>query len=193
MTATLAAVRRLDDLLFQGPYTLIDRDNRGVGTTITRAAAEHAVASGRAATYAGRVRADVTAIDIDVDHGGLGDWLVEDLRGWARRRGAWCIARASGGGGGRRHVFVRQGRSSADLAERLQLLRDDLHLTTAQIAARPVIRPLTAPHRRTGPTPVTGVRSDDVSAAAAWPPPRPCPGGHPLLLLSRHLMPALPA
>lgn len=161
---------QLDELLFLGPYTLIDEDNRGAGSAPTRAAAEAAVETSRAATYAGRIRPDVTAIDVDVDHGGLGDYLVDELRTWARSRNLWCVSRESGGGGGRRHVFVRPERFSGELARLVDLLRDERRLTSAQLDVRTVIRPLTAPHRRTGDRlPPADLDRSTIETARAWP------------------------
>lgn len=161
---------QLDDVLFVGPYTLIDEDNRGSGSVPTRADAEVAVETSRAATYAGRIRPDVTAIDVDVDHGGLGDYLVDELRIWARSRDLWCVSRESGGGAGRRHVFLRPERFSAELNQLVDLLRAERRLTSAQLDVRAVIRPLTAPHRRTGHgLPPSGLDLSTIEAARAWP------------------------
>lgn len=157
--ATAEAHRRLDHALVSGPWLLIGPDNRGVGHVRTVEQAEEAVRSGRAATWAGQVRPHVLAIDLDLDDSRMADYLVEEVTGWCQRRDLWHVTVESGGGPGRRHLFVLPERFSAELHELLDLLRRERRLSTRHIDERRVIRPPSAPHR-------TGARRGRLPAVA---------------------------
>lgn len=174
----LDAARQIDDQLFVGPYVLIDRDNRSAGSAPSRMAAEAAVQEGRAATYAAHVRDEVAAIDIDLpDHGGgLADYLIEEIQGWSDRRGLVCVTRLSGGGPARRHVYIAGGAENllseptrAELARLIDLIRQERRLKPAQIELRRIIRPLTAPHRRTGDRQPPADLTSIAGVAMTWP------------------------
>lgn len=147
-TSTTAA--RFDDALFSGPMILIDRTNQGCGLVATAAQAEEAVAGGRAATWAGRPRPGVVAIDVDLEHKGLAHQIANDIARWSLSRGLWVAVRPSGGGPGRLHIVVAAGRSEELVRALVEDWRDDARLTTRQLDLRSAIRPFSAPHRRTG-------------------------------------------
>lgn len=151
MVAPSMVPATLDALLFvEGPVILIDRMNRSTGRVAGLVEAEAALLRGEAATYAAQLHPAITGLDIDVADGRLADYLVEELSGWAERRQLWHLARESGGGPGRRHLFVASGRHSDDLVDLVHLLRHERRLTGRELDIRTVIRPLSAPHRQSG-------------------------------------------
>ena len=153
MVAPARVLARVDDLLFAStePVLLIDQTNRSAGHVADLAAARRAVERGRAATYAAQLHPSVIGLDIDVDDPRLSAYLVEELTGWADRRGLWHLGRASGGGPGRRHLFIAAADKTADqLVELVKLLRSERRIKARQLDIRTVIRPLSAPHRSAG-------------------------------------------
>lgn len=148
-----ASARRAaaDALLFAGPHILIDADNKCGGVVASTAEARAAVAAGRAATWASQVTPAVAAVDVDLDHEGLAQLVVDELASWAARRGLWHLCRPSGGGPGRWHVLIVIGPHSAALDELLAAWRADARLSARELDRRATIRPLEAPHRRYGP------------------------------------------
>lgn len=145
-----AAAESLDDLLFTGPMVLIDADNRGCGIVSTSDQARAALACGQAVTWAAQVRPGVVALDLDLDHKGLAREIVRDLGDWAAARQLWSTSRESGGGRGRMHFLVAAGSSTEQLRARVEDWRVQTGLSRRQLDLRTAIRPLTAPHRRTG-------------------------------------------
>lgn len=142
----------LDAVLFDDtqPLVLIDRHNAGDGTVPDLDSAVRAVQHGRAASYAGRLRAGVVAVDVDLDDERLTDYLMDELTGWCARRQIWHLARASGGGPGRRHLFIAAGGRQDELVQLVALLRRERRLTGRQLDLRDTVRPLSAPHRTAG-------------------------------------------
>lgn len=170
MVAPARVLARVDGLLFSSaePVLLIDRDNRNAGHVADLAAARVAVERGRAATYAAQLHPDVVGLDIDVDDPRLSAYLVEELTGWADRRGLWHLGRASGGGPGRRHLFIAATGDNADqLIELVRLLRSERRLNSRQLDIRTVIRPLSAPHRVAGPVAMQEILDAHASDLAA--------------------------
>ncbi|WP_263119329.1 hypothetical protein [Cellulomonas sp. RIT-PI-Y] len=169
-------VRQLDDLLFlPRGWFAIDRRNtrvRGVNPpTLTAGLA--LIGQGRVASIVGTLRPEARAVDIDLG-GELGATAIASVADWCARRGLWHLVRQSGGGWGRAHVLVLPGVHLDRMVEMLGGLRRELGgVPTHSIALLEKIRPLSAPHRVSGPTPVPdGLASAIASASEAlsWQP-----------------------
>lgn len=153
----LGAAREMDELLFKPSYwRALGPDNQqpaGVDLPSLEAGLVLAAdpAASRVTSVFGYVRDDVVAVDIDVapHHGDAGNMLVRRICEWLRREGVWHVARPSGGGPGRHHVFaVPGGRRSEFLAYVAGVRRERGVPSKAKaIDVRQPMRPLSAPHR----------------------------------------------
>lgn len=163
------ACRDLDGLLFaDADWFAIDEANVRVPGVVP-GSLEQALAligRGRVATIVGRLRPEVSAVDIDAS-GALGDLAAEAVRDWCTAKGLWHLVRDSGGGPGRRHVLVVPGVHREDLAAHVKQLGGELKLTKGQIALPGHLRPLSAPHRRNGHTDPPGGLAEALTALRA--------------------------
>lgn len=107
---------------------------------------------GEVTTVVGQLRPEVVGVDVDAT-GALGHEAGAAVASWCRTRGLWHLQRASGGAEGRWHVLVVPGVHHEDLVNHVAAVRRELRLTVRQLDVRRQLRPLSAPHRRTGPTP----------------------------------------
>lgn len=116
------------------------------------ASASAVTPGGRRLTFAGRLRAEVVAVDVDVD-GVVGDAIVEHLVSWCLEHRLWHLVRPSGGSGGRAHVFIVPAGLVEDLEAYTRQLRADYRTTGMAVDVRggrhpqKALRPLSAPHR----------------------------------------------
>ncbi|RJK92531.1 hypothetical protein [Vallicoccus soli] len=144
--------RALDALLFApAGWFAIDAGNRKV-PGVTPGTLEQALAlvgRGAVATVVGQLRPGVVGVDVDAA-GALGDTAAEALRDWCAARGLWHLLRPSGGGPGRWHLFVVPGVHDGALRAHVDALRRELRLGSRLLDVRTQLRPLSAPHRRTG-------------------------------------------
>jgi hypothetical protein len=118
------------------------------------------VGRGWVASVVGRLRPDVRVVDVDLS-GERGILASRSVADWCQDRGLWHLVRASGGGHGRQHIFIVPGVHLDPLRSYLEALRADLRASRVAIDLREHVRPLSAPHRRTGAT------AAPASAAAA--------------------------
>lgn len=166
--ASRVAVAEFDELLFRPEsWFAIDSSNRRVAGVVvpTRVAGLGLVGRGAVATIVGKLRPEAMVVDIDVDQW-RGDWVVEQLADWCKQRGLWWLARPSGGGAGRWHVFVVPQNQRAALAARVEQLRDKLGAARTEVDLRDTVRPLSAPHRHgTNPPPLLGRNPEAVRRA----------------------------
>ncbi|MFF9056901.1 hypothetical protein ACF09Z_37865 [Streptomyces erythrochromogenes] len=145
----------LDDLLFAAPVFCIDAGNARVAAERTLKFLSEAAAlvnCGHAASYVATLREFACAVDID---GSDDDWSVSALEHMTARvdeLGGWWVTRRSGGGAGRWHlVAVLRTRFAREaLRETVETVRTHWGATPRQIDWRRTLRPLSAPHRRTG-------------------------------------------
>lgn len=149
-----SACREIDDLLFQpSGWFAIDTRNtrlkRVTPGTLDQGLA--LVGRGDVATIVGQLRPGIVAIDIDAA-GELGNEAVEALRSWCAVRNLWHLQRASGGGPGRWHLFIVPGVRLTELELYVAEVRRSLRLSGKHLDLRRQMRPLSAPHRRTGAT-----------------------------------------
>ncbi|WP_159096616.1 hypothetical protein [Miniimonas sp. S16] len=152
--SVVEAARGLDLLLFErSGWFAIDASNVRVPGVRPGSldAALALVGSGAVVSVVGRLRPEVAGIDVDAA-GELGAIVVETLTGWCRSRGLWHLVRASGGGPGRAHVLVVPGVHRDALVGLVEQLRGELGLSHTKVDVRDRLRPLSAPHRRTGVT-----------------------------------------
>lgn len=156
--ATLLA---LDELLFRPrSWFAIGDSNRRVPGVFpgTLAAGLDLVGRGGVAAIVGRLRPQVVAVDIDA--GGrkfaeAGALALEEIVAWCRARRVWHLVRESGRGFGHWHVVTVPGVHELDLVELVAGLRRTLTLPGRALdVRRDGLRPLSSPHRTTGPTPV---------------------------------------
>ncbi len=144
--------RLLDELLFcSTSWFAIDAANtrvRGVCPGGLQAGLA-LVGRGAVASIVGRLRSGVVGLDVDAA-GGLGDLAAEAVADWCDHRGLWHIRRASGGGRGRWHVIVVPGVHREALTIFVESLRAEMRLSRTALDLRDALRPLSAPHRRTG-------------------------------------------
>jgi hypothetical protein len=153
----------LDRLLFQPRgWFLIDADNRAVpglvvtsldhGLGLLDELAGQAVQPGMRRTLVGRLRPEITAVDVDAA-GVMGDAVAEQLATWCEVRGLWHMVRPSGGGSGRAHVFTVPGELVDELEAFCVQLRGQYRLAGTAVDVRGgrhrgrALRPLSAPHR----------------------------------------------
>jgi hypothetical protein len=150
--ADTATLRALDEALFEpGRWFAIDADNnrlRGV-TPGTLGDALALVGRGCVATVAGTLRPEVRVVDVDVS-GERGVLATRTITDWCRDRGLWHLVRPSGGARGRAHVFVVPGVHRGDLLAHVAALRAEVRTSKVGLDLRRTVRPLSAPHRRTG-------------------------------------------
>lgn len=188
------AATALDELLFV-PDRWFAIDSRNVKVPgVTPGTLDQALGllgRGHVASIVGQLRPEVLGVDVDAA-GGLGDAAADLLAGWCASRGLWHLLRPSGGGPGRWHLLVVPGVHRDALLEEISKVRRELRLTRSKhLEARTVLRPLSAPHRRTGAqTPPDGLQdalsglqtalepvSARILAARAVPAPRRPAGG----------------
>ena len=148
-SAPLPSVLALDAALF----TLSDwfcLDARNVRVPRVRpgslTAALALIGQGQVTTVVGRLRPEVAVVDVDAG-GAAGDAVRTALLSWCAERDLWALARASGGGLGRWHVFCLPGPHTADLQTRVEELRAQHRLPASAVDLRRQVRPLSAPHR----------------------------------------------
>ena len=149
-----AICRQLDELLFApAGWFCIDTSNRRVpgATPGTLDQALALIGHAAVATVVGQLRPEALGVDIDAG-GALGTEAATAIAAWCAARGLWHLQRASGGGEGRWHLFVAPGVHAEDLVDHVAAVRRELRLTARQLDARRQLRPLSAPHRRTGAT-----------------------------------------
>jgi hypothetical protein len=147
-----AVAHDLDRLLFRqtGWFAICVRNRRVPGVLPgTLTAALGLIGRGDVASIVGRLRPEVAGIDIDAP-GSPGDLAMNAVRDWCRAHGLWHLIRASGGGPGRWHVFVVAGVWRERLEQWVIDVRREQGLTVAALGVRQDLRPLSAPHRRTG-------------------------------------------
>ncbi len=114
------------------------------------------IGRGKATSIVGQLRPEVTGVDIDAP-ASLGDLAREMITDWAASRRLWHLARPSGGGPGRWHVYIVHGVRARDLYQLVSDIKRELGLKPVQLGVRDHLRPLSAPHRRTGlVTPIQG-------------------------------------
>lgn len=149
------ATAELDALLFEPrSWFAIDAGNVRV-PDVWPATLEDAlglIGQGPVATVVGRLRPEIVAVDVDAG-GELGAIASQSLAAWCGERGVWCLVRPSGGSQGRAHVLTMPGAQRAGLLHLVDQLRSELGLSRVKLDVRRGLRPLQAPHRRTGPTP----------------------------------------
>lgn len=148
-TARPAVAGVIDDLLFEpSGWFAIGADNLRVPRVVvaTREAGLAMIGMGPVATIVGRLRPEVSVVDVDLA-GHDGDAAAELLTRWCLRTGVWHLVRPSGGGPGRYHVFIALPRTDPDLVDVVDQLRVDLAASRTQLDLRTPVRPLTAPHR----------------------------------------------
>ncbi len=155
-------VRELDRWLFvPDRWFAIDEHNAAAAGVVV-ASLEHglelaatsdtASGGGRRLTFAGRLRPEAVAVDVDAA-GVVGDAIVEHLVSWCVGRGLWHLVRPSGGSDGRAHVLIVPAGFVADLEAYTRQLRADYRTTGPAVDVRggrypqKALRPLSAPHR----------------------------------------------
>lgn len=146
--------RQLDELLFtaDGWFCIDARNVRVPGLTPgTLDQALGMVGRGLVATVVGRLRRGVVAVDVDAG-GRLGAEAATAVTAWCAARGLWHLQRPSGGGPGRAHILMVPGVHDGDLVDHVAAVRRELGLSGRLLDLRGQVRPLSAPHRRTGPT-----------------------------------------
>jgi hypothetical protein len=150
------AVRDLDELLFSpdGWFAIDARNGQVPGVVVpTLEAGLDLVGRGDVATIVGRLRPEVAVVDVDVD--GPPGWAVaESVTAWAGSEGLWSLVRPSGGADGRCHVFLVPGARYDGLRGLIDQLRASFRVSAKRIDLRRAVRPLSAPHRRGGRTPL---------------------------------------
>ncbi|WP_030209212.1 hypothetical protein [Streptomyces sp. NRRL S-87] len=165
-------------MLFAVPVFCIDAANSRVATDrplrfLSEAAA--LVNRGQAASYVATLREFVCAVDVD---GTDDDWSVSALEHMTARvdeLGGWWVTRKSGGGAGRWHLIavLRTQPAREAFRETVDTVRLHWGATPQQIDWRRTLRPLSAPHRRTGevelPSSVEWAKNDFPSWASVMP------------------------
>jgi hypothetical protein len=111
------------------------------------------VGQGQVATVVGRLRPEAAVVDVDAA-GATGDAVREALLAWCAEREVWALARASGGGAGRCHVFCLPGPHAPALGELVAALRAEHRLPVPAVDLRRQVRPLSAPHRTGAASPL---------------------------------------
>ncbi len=149
-------------MLFQpGGWFAIDADNHKVAGvrpgTLDQALA--LVGLGAVATIVGSLRPEVTAVDIDAG-GTLGDLAADTLRDWCAARGLWHLVRPSGGAPGRWHLLTVPGVHRPAFDDFIAQVRRELGLGQKKLDDRTQLRPLSAPHRTAGHTPLPHALDD---------------------------------
>lgn len=154
-------VRDIDNWLFvPDRWFAIDEHNAAAAGVVVAslehglelAAASAADAGGRGLTFAGRLRPEVVAVDVDAA-GVVGEAIVEHLVSWCLERGLWHLVRPSGGSDGRAHVLIVPQGFVGDLEAYTRQLRGDYRTTGPAVDVRggrhpqKALRPLSAPHR----------------------------------------------
>lgn len=162
MSGVARACEALDAALFTTPAFTIDAGNQRVTSHRTVAAARRAVEQDRAASWVATVRPGVVAVDVDLSDDDAAAAVLAVLMTWCDDHTVWSLARRSGGGPGRWHLFAVAGELEPALREAVAQVRSDHQLDGRQVDLRREVRPLSAPHRRTG---AAGV-PDDVEHAA---------------------------
>jgi len=146
----------LDAALFEpAKYFAIDAGNgRVAGVAVPSLEAGLAlVGQGSVASIVGRLRAEVSVVDVDLE-GERGHAVAETVAAWARQKGLWNLVRPSGGADGRCHVFVGTGGDTDALIGLVAGLRAQFAASARSIDIRSDVRPLSAPHRCSSRTPL---------------------------------------
>jgi len=151
------ALTTLDASLFEptGWFAIDSANSRVPGVAVPSPEAGLAlVGQGTVASIVGRLRPGVCVVDVDLE-GERGHAVAESVTAWAHQRGVWSLVRPSGGADGRAHVFVATGGDDTKaLTGLVQDLRDQFHTSKRSIDLRRAVRPLSAPHRTSGHTPL---------------------------------------
>lgn len=143
--------KAIDELLFRPAAWLMLDSANGAIPGVRPGTLEQALAlvgRGSIASFFGRLRPGVIAVDVDMARGAA---PVMDLVAWCTERGLWHLVRASGRPG-HHHVFVVAGTDQPALEEFCEELRSAYRVGSTRIQVRAAIRPLCAPHR-SGATP----------------------------------------
>ena len=145
----------LDAVLFQGDgwFAIDEANGRCKGVAVPSLEAGLAlIGEGSVASIVGRLRPEVSVVDIDLEGEG-GYAVAEAVTAWAGRVGVWSLVRPSGGADGRCHVFVAPEGHTDALTDLIEELRAGFRTPARGIDLRRMVRPLSAPHRRTACTP----------------------------------------
>lgn len=149
------SVVALDAALFQGDawFAIDARNVRVAGVAVPSLEAGLAlVGEGSVASIVGRLRPEVSVVDVDLE-GEQGHAAAEAVAAWAARAGVWSLVRPSGGADGRCHVFVAPEGHTDALTHLVEELRARFRTSARRIDLRRDVRPLSAPHRSTSHTP----------------------------------------
>jgi len=151
------ALTALDAALFEpsGWFAIDSANSRVPGVAVPSLEAGLAlVGQGPVASIVGRLRPGVCVVDVDLE-GERGHAVAESVTAWAHQRGVWSLVRPSGGADGRAHVFVATGGDDTKaLTGLIEDLRAQFHASKRSIDLRRAVRPLSAPHRTSGHTPL---------------------------------------
>lgn len=140
-----ALARVYDVELFTAPYFTIDAQNRLSSGMLSQRPTD------RQAVTVGTVRADVVAVDIDLDDADAAAWLVHHLTQWCEDHVSWHLHRSSGGGPGRSHFYaIPPAHAAAQLRELVAELRQALGARSQSVDLRSTLRLLSSPHRLGG-------------------------------------------
>lgn len=156
------AVEALDRALFTTPTFTLNEANERVTAHRTVALARAAVGAGRAATWVATVRRGVVAVDVDLNDDDEAAAVLSAVITWCDEHSVWSLARRSGGGAGRWHLFAVPAELEPALLDVVESTRRTHRLSARQVDVRTQVRPLGAPHRLTGESGVP----DDVEHAA---------------------------
>lgn len=153
--ASPGVLRELDELLFEPRgWFVIDAGNNRVAGIPPRSlqSALALVGHGRVATVVGRLRPEITGIDIDVK-GYAGADIAQQLAAWSKAHGLWHLVRPSGRAPGHAHVLILAGVHKNELLNLVDQLRQERGLSGKTLDLRRQFRPLSAPHRQSGRVP----------------------------------------
>ena len=145
----------LDAALFQGDawFAIDARNVRVAGVAVPSLEAGLAlVGEGSVASIVGRLRPEVSVVDVDLE-GEQGHAAAEAVAAWAARAGVWSLVRPSGGADGRCHVFVAPEDHRDALTRLVEDLRGRFRTSARRIDLRRDVRPLSAPHRSSSHAP----------------------------------------
>lgn len=146
----------LDAVLFKSTgWFCLDAGNKRVAGVRagSMSAALALVGQGTVATVAGLLRSEFAVVDVDAA-GRVGDEIQAALLSWCAQRDVWALPRASGGGPGHWHVFLRPGEHRSALQAAVTQLRATHALPARAVDLRRQVRPLSAPHRSGAPSPL---------------------------------------
>lgn len=155
-SSAAVSAAELDRLLFRAPVRLIDTANDVLGTTRGLDSARVAVTAGAAASYFAHLAPGVAGVDIDLDDDDAAAAVLHQVAQWCDDHAVWWCTRRSGGGPGRWHLLAVAGELLPVLRGVVLELRQRWRLPSRELDWRTTLRPLTAPHRRTGDVSLPG-------------------------------------